>query len=470
MTINMRVLRLTLYFVVGLLLGAVATFSQAETIAATMQAGTAVELFTPYSSAQAACEGLLSSKGWSGPVEVVDQSDMYVCRGYASWAPGVLQNGGSVFKQWQCPGSTVVYDGRASLACDAVPTCPLSQNWTLSGTTCTRPDCDAGQTRQSDGTCKAACLDGSLAGSGLYDIGTAPTGSLGKLYCNSGCEVMIGEGSSPVASAVVSGVTHYYGRARYDYTGDTCTGGTSVSDGLQSPPTDTCGAGQGRATMNGKTICIDDAGNPVDTRAPTTTGERERHNTDITNPDGTTSTSEEQVRRETTCTGDRCTTREETTTGGGGAGGGSGGGGTTVKTTEESRDSYCQKNPKSAQCTDGSGSTTGEDEDGTDAGAPASTEGLYTKGTRTAAQAFNDFGNKARSAGFVSAASHFFEVSVPSGSCSDLSLSVDVGWGASYSIDMTPVFCGSLSSQVFGLLGIGVMLAAVWVAFKIALL
>lgn len=35
------------------------------------------------------------------------------------------------------------------------------QNWTLSGTTCTRPDCTASQTRDADGVCRDTCPAGT---------------------------------------------------------------------------------------------------------------------------------------------------------------------------------------------------------------------------------------------------------------------------------------------------------------------
>ena len=111
-----------------------------------------------------------------------------------------------------------------------------------------------------------------------------------------------------------------------------------------------------------------------------------------------------------------------------------------------------------------------EEEEKDKSGNPADIENLYDKQTRTSSQVFTDFGNKVKSAGFWQAAMNFFTVTIPGGACSGLSLTTPVGWGQIWTIDATPYFCSSTAETVFQVLSIGVLIAAMWVAFKIALL
>ena len=259
-------------------------------------------------------------------------------------------------------------------------------------------------------------------------------------------------------------MTHYYGSASYVYTGETCTPGTTsdMGSGLSDPPSDTCGAGQGKATMNGKTICIDDAGQPVNTQAPTTSTNSGSTSTTTTNGDGSTSTTTTGTTSSTTCTGDNCTTTTTTTTNGGSGAGGT----TTTSTATQSKADFCTENPNDSQC---KAVTPDEEEDEITAGDGAGVDDLYTKGDRTVGQVFSEFGTKVRNAGFFTGAANFFTVSVPSGACTDLSGTFDYGLGQ-MTVDMTPVFCGSMANSMYGVLSIGVMIAALWVAFRIALL
>ena len=71
--------------------------------------------------------------------------------------------------------------------------CPSGQNWTLSGSSCTRPDCVLPQVRQSDGTCAISCVppevkqpDGSCKSS-CWACVITPSGSCIKpSTCGSG--------------------------------------------------------------------------------------------------------------------------------------------------------------------------------------------------------------------------------------------------------------------------------------------
>lgn len=371
--------------------------------------------------------------------------------------------------------------------------CPTGQNWTLSGTSCTRPDCVSPQVRQSDGTCAAPpCVPDTVVSSGFYDMGVSPKGFDDKIsVCANGCQATF-YGYAPYGTSLVGGVTHYWAQGEYRVApgasgnGTTCTSGTAPTQSAAIAP-DTCGATQGKAMMNGKTVCINTTtGQPADTNgvppdttakpgnstttnktADPTTGSTTTTTT-TTAPDGSTSVVT------TTCdaSGDNCSTSTTNTPGsgggtgawtGGGSGSGGAGGGTgdsddPTGTTDDSTNDFCAENPDNEMCAK------------IKAGTGAGTSDLYTKGTRTTTDVFNDFGNKVKTAGFYSAATNYFSASVPAGSCSGLSQSFDFGGGQSVTIDLDSIFCGSTAAAIFSILGYGLMLAASWTAFRIAIL
>ena len=206
-------------------------------------------------------------------------------------------------------------------------------------------------------------------------------------------------------------------------------------------------------------VCGKD-GVPSDPTKPTTTGDSKTETTEKqTDTDGdgvadSTESGSEKTERTTTCIGESCTTttKKETTNPDGSKT-------VATETTTETKRSFCQENPASEQC----------QQEEIKPGDGAVTEGLYTKGDRTPLQVFTEFGTKVRSASFFTGASNFFTVSVPAGACSDLSATVDYGLGQ-MTVDMTPVFCSQMANNMYSLLRIGVMIAALWVAFRIALL
>lgn len=105
-----------------------------------------------------------------------------------------------------------------------------------------------------------------------------------------------------------------------------------------------------------------------------------------------------------------------------------------------------------------------------ESGSPAGTSDLYTPESRTVGNVLSDFRGKIQNAPFYSGASNFFNISVPGGSCGGMNAQIAVGWGQSFNIDIDSVLCGSTAQLVYSVLGIGVMLAAAWVAFRIAIL
>lgn len=136
----MKQVRLALYFVLGIFLGGFVVLSHAETIPSVSQIR--VEYWS-----------------YNTPGSFVVPQDLCNARSIAlGYGAGYLtyNYGGSSCRN---PGGTPM-DWANAYNQNAL-TCPAGQNWTLSGSTCTRPDCVSPQTMQSDGTCKApACPAG----------------------------------------------------------------------------------------------------------------------------------------------------------------------------------------------------------------------------------------------------------------------------------------------------------------------
>lgn len=334
--------------------------------------------------------------------------------------------------------------------------CPTGQNWTLSGTKCTRPACVAPQTRnESTGICedpKCPAAGGNFS-AGYYDMGTSVDANIAYRCTASGCSVIF-SGTAPVATKIIGGKTHYFALGAYDY-GDptmTCTADSSnaATPSTSSLPSDSCGSNQDKGTVNGKVVCYDrTSGKVADTASKTTSGTMTTETTKKDSSGATTGTESTSGTTSTTCADGKCTT---TTTGT------AADGTTTTTKTETDQKSFCEQNPDSFVCSD------------VVSGEGASTADLYTKGDKTIAGVFSEFTGKVRGSGFYSAASGFFSGSIPSGSCGGMDATVSVGWGQSFTIPVDYVFCGSTAALVYQALGVGLLLVSAWLAFKIAIL
>ena len=64
---------------------------------------------------------------------------------------------------------------------------------------------------------------------------------------------------------------------------------------------------------------------------------------------------------------------------------------------------------------------------------------------------------------------NYFGGSLPSGSCTGMSYQTTF-MGRAFNFDASNVLCGSTAASIYTILGLGVMLAAGWVAFRIAIL
>ena len=308
-----RMTRLLLYFVVGAFLGGAATLSFAETIVATRSSSQQPYILVPpstkyfytppwsQSNANAACAAAGYTLGWNAG-------------GYCMGGPG---------------GAT---SATTSGGNDYSYSCPSGQNWTVSGTNCTRPDCVSPQSRDpADGVCKApACpAAGTAAPQAWYE----GAGQLPSSLCINNCSYGIGDFGIGLANSWSS-------RAGKS-TGASCA--TNTATGIQptDPKTDCVTKGMGYGTVNGVVVCV-----PA-------TSETKNKSTVSTPASGgaSTVTTGETVNCDTNGSCVKTTTTT-TTTGGSGPGGTGTGSTTTVGTVTatEQKATFCEENPQSPMC------------------------------------------------------------------------------------------------------------------------
>lgn len=317
----------------GLVLGGVATYASAETINATYTANTGGTRYNPnttpsanfYSDPLAACLSY-----WSNSVSVVaDGAYGFRCKDASNLQVGYVTATFGCFDA----------NSHLSVACTGgTYSCPENQNWTLSGTTCTRPDCVAPQVRESDGTCSAPpCAAGSTSTASRY-VGTFATGSATSVYgvatpipatlCDGSC---FGVPTSAISCTAGSAMQGQPVECTYNITlnGSTCSGGngTAPVDPTLTAPNPPCSSGQGAiSNQAGKVVCVNQG---ADFQGATYPPKENKTTSTTTNPDGSTKT----VTNIQTCTGEGACSTSTTTTIGAATGGGAGMAGTPGTTT-----------------------------------------------------------------------------------------------------------------------------------------
>jgi hypothetical protein len=336
--------------------------------------------------------------------------------------------------------------------------CP--PNSTLVGGRC---QCGAGFVFY-DNQCKAPVCT-SKAQTGSYDSWGGPDYSPPLAACIDGC--MAGSPltvGSPSRKRIVNGVDTYPYSTVYGLTGngsaDRCSAPNPTNNG--NGPPESCGSGQGMIKMDGVTKCINTStGKPVNTSPPTS--ETKTNNTSTTNnPDGGKTVT--NVVNNTTTGGTTTITNvygpgcsdpatcppisTTTSTTGGGAHGEAGGNG------EGDGEDFCAKHPDSLACKN------------VESGDGAAASGLYTPETgKSFTQSMQNFQATVSTAPFMQGISSFFNVSVPAGACSGLSVTIPV-FDSSWNVDMTNVFCSTTADAVFLIISLGLMLGASYVAFR----
>lgn len=372
----MRSARLALYFVVGLLLGGVSVLSYAETIPATSTPKTpgTVYMTNPYTASYGytASESCLFAKGTH--IE-------------AGGSNGYCYKGGTflgyMVKETACINTTT----HMVVACEGNDyTCPTGQNWTLSGTTCTRPDCPLGrlpngtcntcqspETLQSDGSCRSSCGEivvtptGSCVRSVPCSAGSsAPLSMFGnQAICADNkpkdpqkCDgVVIGTfngkdiclskpPNDPDCTAIggtVSGTLNGKPVCSKPGNNPSCADGSASIGSINGQPVCSggCPAGSATGTVNGVSSCYPVGPTTSKTTTQTSTSAPTTTTTTSSGPGGPT-TSTSTTTSTTTCQGERCTTTTTTANGQGEE---------STTTTEGDKGDFCKAHPKASVCT-----------------------------------------------------------------------------------------------------------------------
>lgn len=331
----MRTLRLFLYFLVGLFLGGWGVLANAETIAATYTTTRG----SPQATVVSACQSSWSS-AWVQINYAAYQWVYYDASG-SSCRAQYVGSGGSY-------GAIQNFDS-------AVAGCPVGQNWTLNGASCTRPDCPVGVTRDpATGLCPTACAVNEVL-PGYYSVPWTTDIGIGG-YCIAGCRVY-----GPFGDLVKNGVKDGGGTVtgQFANNGDTCTSSPVTPSQPATPKSDPpCAAGDGVIQYPDKTVKCVSPGVPGATVPPVVKTDDKK----TTYPDG--STSNTTVTQ--TCTGQgACSTTTITTvTGVGGVPNGPAGQAGTPGTTTgagmssttggtDQQSDFCAKNPSSQICKGG---------------------------------------------------------------------------------------------------------------------
>lgn len=327
--------------------------------------------------------------------------------------------------------------------------------------------CDGGYKPNGDAKqCVADCTADAEVSSGWYDIGESQGASPQLLGCKGLCEVVF-DGTSPAGSAMVQGKKHWYAKGAYIATGGSCPAAMAdkpIGTGTPTKPEDTCAPGEAQGTVNGKAVCVkqsgEDAGKPTDDSA--NKGSKSTEKSTVTNPDGSTTTTE--VTTEIDSKGNKTVTTTKTTNrpdgssssttnitnnGKSTAGGkpGTGEAGEGEDEDEDDEETECQKNPSGEGC----------------GGKPATVGTLYTAKTKTMAGVLGAHRDAVMGSAFGGAVGGFFSVS-GGGSCPTWNAHIPF-LDADLSIDQ---FCSAFARDALAILKIAILLGASFFAFRVA--
>lgn len=365
-----RILRGLLAFAVGLILGGWSVWAMAETIPATYgkdrislrYRNANVSQCSVHESVSALC----SSVGYS---EITLQGTPF-CK--------PPSGSGGFYVYSCCPSNYTLKDGQCESSLK-VYSCPSGQGWTLSGSTCTRPDCAPGETRGANGQCvppldykTCAELVVTSVGSCVKSVpcGDASTVPLDVALTNAAvCSdekpdnekcppggIVIGEfqgkpicisppPDDPTCKALGGTVTGTLNGQPVcsQANNGTCADGSQAIGTANGQPvcSGNCPSGTAPGTVNGVESCY-----PISKTTDKTTTQKGGSSPDKTtttttdNGDGTSTTTTTTTSSATTCSGDRCTTTTTT----------SGEGGDSTTQTEQDKGDFCRENPKAAVC------------------------------------------------------------------------------------------------------------------------
>lgn len=220
--------------------------------------------------------------------------------------------------------------------------CPPGQNWTLSGTQCTRPDCVAPATRKADGTCGVTCpaagTSTDTVGARYWSIPGGASGCLSGTLKFGGCAIKCSGGSGLGAGGAAQAVCTQC-KFNGQEAGETdITAGPVPPNQVEKKDTPDACIAQGKGYLtnsSGITVCLD--GKDMPSNKPLETVK----NTEVKKVvDGveTTTTTKDTVK----CADGQCVVERDTTSTTNGV--------TSTKKTTAPMDQFCEENPNSSVC------------------------------------------------------------------------------------------------------------------------
>lgn len=343
----MRHFRNFLWFAFGFVLISLPLLVFAETTSSTTHWGYSVNNATPssfpytsaYLAAVAAADSITINPANTGYTN--KGSLPYTNINCSSSAFNENSTGQGVYLRMTFSTGAITCQAVSSLKIYKVTGC--DSGWTLSGTTCSRPDCDAILEHRDSvtGLCVKACPAAGSHGTGDAGYGssfTAAGAGIPPYLCIAGCQY------ARAGLSIAAG--GYFSTEVGASLGAECGSDTPMSDPADKAA-DCVSKGQGFGTVNGVVVCSGAGGTPSQ---PVTLEKDKRE--EVTNPDGTKGQTD--TKEKTTCDGTMCTTEKEVVNGGGGAGGSGGTGtapdGTTTQTTSQPQSEFCKANPSDVRC------------------------------------------------------------------------------------------------------------------------
>lgn len=464
-----KVFRLLLYYCVGLVLGGFVALAGAQTATVGWGSGTGTDDTVPKpseefwqctrpgvsgwygsgNSPQAACAvalnytggGMVRTYNGCGAIQPPNSAGYKTATCYYKEATpeGYYPGGGSVHAEGKLMTGCVPNSSDFNGACK----------------------CNAGYAPADDRkSCEPnPCKANNVASSGYYDVGPNAGASPHVVGCSGGCEAFF-DGESPVGSAVVGGVKHWFAKGTYYQSGRKCSTSQAatkqVGPATATKPADTCAANQGTASMNGKTICVDQNGDQTNETKPK--AETKTEKTTTQNPDGSTTTTETTTKTDgnggvektvvrTTTRPDGSVTVEGETTKGGTAGTPTTGTDDGTDDGQDEEKGECEKNPSKAGC-----------------GGPAAAVGdLYQAKEKTMASVLSAASAAFRQSGVGSAVGDFFVVN-GGGTCPTWQATIPY-IDAEVTIDQ---FCSAFATSALAALKICLLIASSFFAFRVA--
>ena len=282
-------------FLILLLLALIVSPAKAETTAAVLTAGAgtgATNMWQRNGVYNRSLDGLgqvmCTSGAFGGSMAYLGIKSVNSGAGIA-----ILKCDGFDFTAYKVGGCESGTYNAATGGCDAY-LCPPNQGWTLSGSTCSRPDCPANTTRdETTGACTSVC-ETRAQQAPTYGWYTSAVGgpSVEGSYCDSGCSVALNP--APTGTSYNNGVTKIqrYEKVNLPFacTNGAAIPGTSVDPGQvppEPPKRPPCAATEGVLTStSGRIACV-----PSGTPSAQTPQVRKEFKIDRF-PDGSTKTTE----------------------------------------------------------------------------------------------------------------------------------------------------------------------------------